>query len=53
MADFQYTETNNHGSMAVLSRNGLERMKTFMSDWPEDKGGGERESAYFYRSLKA
>lgn len=50
-ADIQYTETDNHGSMAVLRRNGLERVKTFMSAWPEAKGGGERKSAYFYRSL--
>ena len=39
----QIAQTTNPASLAVLRKNGFVPVKTYMQEWPADKGGGERE----------
>lgn len=42
-ADNKIAQTSNPASLAIMRKNGFQVVKTYMQEWPADKGGGERE----------
>lgn len=49
----QYIESDNLGSIAVMRKNGLALTGVTMTDWPQEKGGGQRETGRYERVLVA
>ncbi|RSH83819.1 hypothetical protein EHS25_005434 [Saitozyma podzolica] len=48
-----YVESDNLGSIAVMRKNGLALTGVTLTDWPEEKGGGQRETGRYERVLVA
>jgi RimJ/RimL family protein N-acetyltransferase len=40
-------ENNNKGSHKVIDKNGFNKIKEVVTDWPVEKGGGKRYSGYY------